>query len=229
MEILGIENVSFVDFEGKICATIFTGGCNYNCRFCHNSGIAKNIYERIDENKILNYLQSRKNLLDGVTISGGEPTLQRDLKEFIIKIKNMGYQIKLDTNGTNPKLLKELIEENLIDYVAMDIKNNFDNYSEICGVQNTLVENVKESLKILSNSEIKYELRTTLIKEYHTKSNIEQMAKELENEPNLYLQKFKESENCFDTNLHEVPLNEAQEFQQILKQRIKEVKLRGYT
>lgn len=228
MEILGIEKVSMVDYPNKICATVFTGGCNFRCPFCHNASLVQRAFERYECREILEYLASRKNLLDAVTISGGEPTLQSDLEEFAQKIKDMGFLIKLDTNGTNPARLQSLLDKNLIDYVAMDIKNNFDNYSSIVGVACYNPENVKKSLQILKNSKIGYELRTTLVKGFHEKENIEKLAKDLKGEKVLYLQKFVDSGNCLQSNLQEVEKVNAKVFQQILSKTIENVYLRGY-
>ena len=229
MKILGIEKVSFVDYEGMMCATIFTGGCNYRCPFCHNGGIVLDKYKEISEDDILEYLRSRKGLLDAVTISGGEPTLQPDLKEFILKVRGLGFLVKLDTNGTNPDCLIDLIENNLLDYVAIDIKTNFGDYSKVSGVPNSLTENVKKSIEYLKNSGLDYELRTTLVNEFHTKDSIVNMAKELNGHKRLYLQKFKESADCINaTGLSAVPKAKANEFVDILKKTISMVELRGY-
>lgn len=228
MEILGIEKVSFVDFDDKICATIFTGGCNFLCPFCHNSGIVKKAFSPYDEREILNYLQDRTKLLDAVTISGGEPSLQKDLEEFISKVKKMGYLVKLDTNGTNPDVIKNLIEKKLIDYVAMDIKNNFDDYSQITNVKNPNVEKIKETLNYLTEKEFPFELRTTLVRQFHTEENIKKLANELNGQKKLFLQKFVDNENCFSSNLNPVPKAEAEKFKDILSKTIKNVYLRGY-
>ena len=179
MEILGLEKVSLVDYGGYVCATIFTGGCNFMCPFCHNASLVKRNAQAISEAEVLDYLKSRTKLLDAVTISGGEPTLQRDLKQFIYKVKEFGFKVKLDTNGTNPSVLKDLLDENILDYVAMDIKNNFDDYGLITGLKVNLSNRVKESLEILRKSGIKYELRTTLVDEFHNRENIEKLAEDL--------------------------------------------------
>ena len=129
MNILGIEKLSLVDYPNNVCAVLFTGGCNFKCPFCHNSGIVESEFKPLNNIEILDFLECRKKFLDGVCVSGGEPTLQPDLVDFIRKIKNMGYKVKLDTNGTNPNVLENLISLKLIDYVAMDIKNSLDKYS----------------------------------------------------------------------------------------------------
>ena len=229
MKILGIEKVSFVDYEGKMCATIFTGGCNYRCPFCHNGGIVLDKYKEISEDDILEYLRSRKGLLDAVTISGGEPTLQPDLKQFIIKVKKLGFLVKLDTNGTNPVVLIDLVNNNLLDYVAIDIKTNFEDYNRVAGVSNALQNNVQRSINYLKQSNINYELRTTLVKEFHTTESITKMADELAGQKRLYLQKFKASPDCINSaGLSEVPKQIAKEYADILKRTIPMVELRGY-
>ena len=228
MKILGLEKVSMVDYPKKICATIFTGGCDFRCVFCHNSGIVHEDYTPYTEEEIFEYLESRKKLLDAVTISGGEPTIQSDLESFIVKVREMGFLVKLDTNGTNPIILKNLLDKNLLDYVAMDIKNNFSDYGEIAGTPNFDANKIKESLQILRDSNVEYELRTTLVAHYHSEENIKKMANELAGENILYLQKFKDCDTCIKSNLEAVPKSEAEEFQKILSKKIKNVILRGY-
>ena len=228
MEILGIEKVSMVDYQDKICTTIFTGGCNFRCPFCHNSGIVEEDYSPINTEEIFEYLENRKKLLDGVVISGGEPTLQRDLPIFAERVKSMGYLVKLDTNGTNPFVLERLLKDKLIDYAAIDIKNDFAHYGIVAGVANPAVENIKKSLALLKQYGAPYELRTTLIGEFHNIENIKQMAEELKGEKILYLQKFKISDGVFNKNLTEVSKEEAEEFREILSKTIEKVELRGY-
>lgn len=228
MNIQGIEKVSMVDYENKICATIFTGGCNFRCPFCHNAQIVNQEFDKITEEEVLEYLESRKKLLDGVTISGGEPTLQPDLVEFARKVKNLGYQIKLDTNATLPGVIETLAKEKLLDYVAIDIKNAFSHYNRICGVASVDTNKIRESLKFFKAYKIPYELRTTLVKGFHTKETIEKMANDLEGEEKLYLQKFVDSGACMQNNLSPIPKEEAKEFVQILSKKVKNVQLRGY-
>lgn len=228
MIILGLEKLSLVDYEGMICATIFTGGCNFRCPFCHNSGLVNQEVLKIEENQVFDYLIKRKGLLDAVTISGGEPTLQPDLKEFIKKVKKIGYKVKLDTNGTRPEVLKDLLKENLLDYVAMDVKNNFNNYSAISGLKQVFIEDIKKSLELLKNSKIRYELRTTLVNQFHDESNIKELSKDLVGHKLLYLQKFVDSGSCLSNGLTEVSKNKALEYKDILSRDIENVVLRGY-
>ena len=223
----GIEKLSLVDFDGKIACTLFTGGCNYRCPFCHNSPLIKE-QPFLDLNEILAYLEKRKKMLDAVVISGGEPTLHKNLPDILKVLKELGYVIKLDTNGTNPKMLKELIEDKLIDYVAMDIKGSLNNYYLITGVNNPLLDNIKESINILKKSNIDFEFRTTLVKEYHTLEIINEMKELLKGTKKLYLQKFILRDTCLDQSLNEVDVNTAKEYKEILEQTILKVYLRGY-
>ena len=228
MQILGLEKVSMVDYPGKVCATVFTGGCNYRCKFCHNSGIVNKNYSGYEEDCIFDYLASRKSLIKAVTISGGEPTLQKDLRVFIERLKSESYLVKLDTNGTNPFVLNTLIRDKLIDYVAMDIKTCFDDYNTVTNVKDSSVDNVKRSFEILLAGNVDYELRTTLVKEFHDKDKIAKMAEDIKGAKRLYLQKFKNSATCFDATLTPVSFADANIFKDILSQTVGKVEFRGY-
>lgn len=225
----GIEKTSLVDYEGYIVCTLFTKNCNYRCQFCHNASLA--LDENIDIIKfdeILQYLEKRKNVIDGVCITGGEPTLNESLPEIIRIIKNLNLKVKLDTNGTNPKMVKYLIDNNLVDYIAMDIKNGLSGYKKITNVNDPQLDNIQETIKILKENKVKYEFRTTLVDEYHQLNDILEIALLLNNEPLLYLQRFVDHGTCLKQNLHEVELKKALEYQSFLKNYIKDVKLRGY-
>ncbi len=230
MEFAGLQKISLVDYEGKVACTLFTAGCNFRCPFCHNSDLviyAKNVnYIPFDE--ILDYLNKRKGMLDAVVITGGEPTLMPDLKEKLYEIKKLGYRIKLDTNGTNPDIVKELVDLKLIDYVAMDIKNSYEGYSKTIGLESYDSNKILESINYLLSGEVDYEFRTTLVREFHTDEDIKNIAKMIQGAKRYYLQEFKNSGHCIDSSLHEVPLNDAMRFKSILLPYIKEVKLRGY-
>lgn len=230
MEFAGLQKISLVDYEGKVACTLFTAGCNFRCPFCHNSDLviyAKNVnYIPFDE--ILDYLNKRKGMLDAVVITGGEPTLMPDLKEKLYEIKKLGYKIKLDTNGTNPDIVKELVDLKLIDYVAMDIKNSYEGYSKTIGLESYDSNKILESINYLLSGEVDYEFRTTLVKEFHSDEDIKNIAKMIQSAKRYYLQEFKNSGHCIDSSLHEVPLNDAMRFKSILLPYIKEVKLRGY-
>ena len=201
MNIAGVQKVTLLDYPGKVACEIFTQGCNFECPFCQNSSLIPitNTGE-FSEEEIFEYLNLRKNILDGVVITGGEPTVQKDLKGFIKKIKDLGLLVKLDTNGGNPKVLQELIDEKLVDYVAMDIKNIFNKYNITAGKKINL-DNIKKSIEILKASKIDYEFRTTIIKEMHSLDDIISICKLVGN-AKYYLQNFEDSENVLDHSLH---------------------------
>ena len=161
MKIGGFVKNSFVDYPGNISAVIFTCGCNMNCWYCHNQNLLKPHEKGFDIEEIMEYLRSRKGFLDGVVISGGEPTLHPDLKDLIIRLRDEGFKIKLDTNGTNFKVLKNLCDEGLIDFVAMDIKAPFDDYSRITQVSSDM-DSIKSCVRFLIDGAVDYEFRTTL-------------------------------------------------------------------
>ena len=201
MKIAGYEKLSLQDFPNQISCIIFTQGCNIRCPFCQNSTLipmdAKNL---ISEDEIFNYLNLRKNIISGVTISGGEPTLQPDLENFIDKVKDLKLKVKLDTNGLNTKLLEKLIENQKIDYVAMDIKNSLNKYSLTSGVAKINMQNILNSIELLKKGEVDYEFSTTIINEFHTLQDIIEIIKLVGNSK-YYLQNFKNSEYVLDKTL----------------------------
>lgn len=169
MKIAGIQKNSFVDYPGKIAAVIFTLGCNMNCYYCHNRHIIKeNNQDLINPDYLISLIEKRKKFLDGIVITGGEPTLQHDLEKYIIRIKNIGYPVKLDTNGSKPEVIKKLIEKDLIDYIAMDIKAPLNRYEEICGLKN-IEDSIIKSINTIINAGIEYEFRTTFVPELYKK------------------------------------------------------------
>jgi pyruvate formate lyase activating enzyme len=219
-----------VDYDGVVASTVFTGGCNFRCGFCHNSALVldyKNI-QTIDENEILEYLKKRKGIIEGLCITGGEPTLNYDLPLFIEKVKSLGVLVKLDTNGTNPTMVKDLAKSGLVDYFAMDVKNDFDNYSKIIGIDNYDVKKVKDTAEFFLSNDYNYEFRTTLIKEFHNIENIEKIGQTIKGAKKYFLQKFKNGENCILTHFSPVEDEIALNFRDILKKYIPNVALRGY-
>lgn len=228
MEFVGIDKFSLLDFEDKVSCVLFCKPCNFRCPFCHNGTTVLEANTYIPFDDILDYLKSRKGLIDAVVVSGGEPTLMPDLKEKIIKLKELGFLVKLDTNGTNPNIVKDLYESKLIDYVAMDIKNSFDKYPLTAGVNNINLNKVKETIDYLMNSGIDYELRTTLIDEFHKEEDIEKMGELIKGANKMFLQKFVERDSCIQKGLHEVSKEKALLFQKILQKSVKNINLRGY-
>lgn len=227
MDFVGLDKFSLLDYDEMISIVLFAPKCNFRCPFCHN---IKNVVDsnyRIPFKEIIEYLKDRKNVIDAVVISGGEPTLMDDLYDKIKEIKNIGYKIKLDTNGTNPNVVKKLIDDKLIDYVAMDIKSSLDNYHLLTGV-NRDFSSVKETIELLKQNKIDYEFRTTLIDEYHDENDIEKISLLLKGAKKLYLQKFVMSDDVINKSLHPVSEEKANKFKSILKQYIDKVELRGY-
>ena len=230
MKIHGLEKMSLVDYDGKVSATVFTGNCNFKCGFCHNSALVlstENLPE-IPETEILEYLEKRKGLLDGVCVTGGEPTLNPDLPKFIEKIKNIGYSVKLDTNGTNPEMVKSLNESGLVDYFAMDIKNDRENYAKIIGFDKFDTKKIEKTVEYFLLCNVDYEFRTTLVSEFHKTENIINIGNWIKGAKKYFLQKFKNSENCIQSHLSAVDDKTALEFKELLTEYIPNTFLRGY-
>lgn len=232
MLICGFEKFSMVDYPKKIACTLFTYGCNYRCPFCQNAGLvvgASNDLCAVDEKEIFDYLTLRKKFVDAVCISGGEPTLQKDLIDFIIKVKDMGFLVKLDTNGTNPKIIKTLIDRQLVDYFAMDIKNDEKGYGDIIGLSNYDLTAVKESIKLLIDQAPDYEFRTTLVNGYHTRESMLGIAKLIKGTKKYYMQCFKDSGACIESGLSEIDLETAKEYKELMDSLLgKSTGLRNY-
>ena len=187
----GIQKTTLIDYPQKIASVVFTQGCNFRCGYCHNPELLLKEDSKCKTNaeEYFRFLKSRQGKLDGVVITGGEPTLQSGLYDFIAKIKELGFAVKLDTNGSNPHIIKKLLKDNLPDYIAMDIKAPFYKYSQITGV-NLDTEKIKESIELIMNSGIDYEFRTTIIKSQLTPDDIIEIGKILKGAKKYYLQKF---------------------------------------
>ncbi len=209
MKIVGFQKLSLLDFPGKIACIIWTAGCNLNCSYCQNSGILQEYQTNFEESEILDYLKKRKNMLEGICISGGEPLLQNDLVDFCKKVKEIGLEIKLDTNGTLPDKLQTLIDEKLVDYVAMDIKSGLSEYSKVCGKSYDYGKILK-SLEILKQDKVEYELRTTFIKPYHNIENLSNIGSLIKDAKVYYIQNFHQSEGVRDHSLSGFEENELQ-------------------
>jgi len=191
MLIGGMQTLTLVDFPGCLAATIFTAGCNFRCHFCHNPELVFGLdAKHLSEKEVLDFLQKRKAFLDGICITGGEPTIHRDLDEFIKKIKKMNLKVKLDTNGTNYQMLKKLINEKLIDYVAMDIKAPWNKYEKVVN-QRIDVGKIKKSVALLLSNVVSYEFRSTILPSLHPKKDIIEMAGQIRGADQYYLQQFK--------------------------------------
>lgn len=229
MNIHGLYKLTLLDFPEHIACTIFTGGCNFLCPFCHNASLVTHLNNStsISEEEIFSFLQSRINILDGICISGGEPTLQPDLYNFIQKVKNLGFKVKLDTNGSNPDILSKLLETQLLDYVAMDIKNSMSKYAGTIDLPNYDLTRIKSSIDLLSNSAINFEFRTTVVKELHTLEDFLEIAEWIPSNSHYYLQSFVDSKDLIKDGFTGYSKEEMYSFVNILRPLLPNVAVRG--
>lgn len=234
MRICGIQKTSLVDYPGQMATVIFTGGCNFNCPYCHNSQlIPRDVEPEYTVGATLDLLYRRKHLIDSVVISGGEPTLQPDLHGFISKIKNTtDFKVKLDTNGSNPDVLKKLIDDGLVDYVAMDIKHDELFYWIYADFgkgtdDSTLLSGVKKSIDILKRGLVPYEFRTTAVKGLHTWETFEEIGRWIEGAENYYIQNFRAVEGVVSEPFKPFTENELNQFASIVGRYVKHARVRG--
>lgn len=229
MNIQGFQKLTLLDFPGKMACTVFTAGCNLRCPFCHNSRLVidpeKTSEYSIDE--ILAYLKKRQGILDGVAITGGEPLLQPDIDQFIKKVRELGFAVKLDTNGTFPDRLKALVEQGLLDYVAMDVKNSPSGYSETVGIGGYDISKIQESIGFLLENKVDYEFRTTVVREFHSVFEIDGIGKMIKGAKRHYLQAFVDSGELIGFDLSAVPKEEMLEMQKIMLKYVDFCEIRG--
>lgn len=193
MKLYGMEKYSLVDYDGYVACTVFTGGCNFRCPFCHNAALVTGVagLDALEEADVFAYLTSRKGLVDAVCVTGGEPTLHRDLPLFVHEVRHLGYRVKLDTNGTNPDMLEGLLSAGMLDYVAMDVKNDLENYDRTAGVKvdQALID---RSISLLMAGKCDYEFRTTVLNGYHTVEGIRAIAQRIAGAKQYYIQCFED-------------------------------------
>lgn len=226
----GLQKLTLLDFPGVVACTVFTVGCNLRCPFCHNPALVFNpdADMRISEDEFFAFLKKRQGILDGVAITGGEPLLQSDIGEFIAKIKSMGYKVKLDTNGTFPDRLEKILSEGNVDYVAMDLKNTFDKYPRTVGIDSFDTELIKKSIRVIQESGVAYEFRTTVVSPLHEASDFENIAKQAEGTENYFLQSFVDSGDLLNgEGLTEMPKEELKIALEGAKKIIPQSKIRG--
>jgi len=224
VKIKGMIGASFLDWDGKIVTTLFVPGCNFRCLYCQNWELVEHPekFEEIDFGRIKKFLLGHKDFIDGVCVTGGEPTIYEDLPDFIKKIKDMGFLVKLDTNGSKPGMIKKLIDEKLVDYVAMDMKTSFEKYDEACGVK-VEVECIKKSIDIIMNSKIGYEFRTTVVSNITDESDIENIAASVKGAKKYVLQQFL-PKNAMDEKLRNIAPYEKDVFEKMIEKAKKYVK-----
>ena len=229
MHIHGLQKLAMVDYPGKLAATVFTGGCDLRCPFCHNALLVTRLAEtpEIPEEAVLDFLASRKGLLDGVVLTGGEPLLQPDAADFLRQVRDLGFAVKLDTNGCHPAALADILDQGLADYVAMDVKNSPARYAETVGVPDFDLSPVEESVRLLRQSHIDHEFRTTLVRELHTGADLDAIAAWLEGAPKYFLQNFVDSGNLIGQGYHGFSLEELRAFAERMRPHFGAVELRG--
>ena len=234
MTIAGIQKMTLLDFPGKVACTVFLHGCNYRCPFCHNAQLLEGKGEPVmTAEELLTFLKKRVGLLDGVCISGGEPTLSAGLRELLIAIKELGYPVKLDTNGSRPAVLKALVAEGLVDYVAMDIKNAPSRYAHTCGLPGIDLAAVEESAAFLMSGAVDSEFRTTVVKSFHDEDSMKEMGRWLYklggNRPvkKLFLQPFADRDTVAFSGLLAPESTQIAAFRELLQEFVLEINVRG--
>ena len=231
MILKGIQKTTLLDFPTKVACTVFTAGCNFRCPFCHNASLVLGADNSgsVNIDELFEYLVKRRNILDGVCITGGEPLLQKDIAEFIAKIKELGYAVKLDTNGSRPEILRELIDASLLDYVAMDIKGSPDKYDTICGTENgKFIDEINKSVSILLEGKVDFEFRTTVVRELHEKDDFHDIGKWISGAKKYFLQQFKDSGDLISREgFSAYSKEEMEEMLAVVREYIPSAELRG--
>lgn len=229
MVIQGLQKLTLLDYPGQVACTIFTAGCNFRCPFCHNASLVIDTYKNkiITEDEIFLFLKKRQGILDGVCVTGGEPLIQTGVETFLGKIKEMGFQVKLDTNGSFPDKLKKLVEAGLVDYVAMDIKNSPESYGKTIGIDNYDMKNIKRSVEYLMSDVVSYEFRTTVVRQFHQRGDFESIAKWIAGADKYYLQQFVDSGDLIQQGLSGYNKDIMEQALDIVKTTIPNAELRG--
>ena len=229
MLLRGLQKTTLLDFPGHVASTVFTGGCNFRCPFCHNASLIDNLAgdERLSEENLFAFLEKRRGLNDGVCITGGEPLLQKDILPFIKRIKEMGFLVKLDTNGSYPAALKALVEEGLLDYVAMDIKNAPDAYLETAGTAKDILPSIEESVAFLKTGRVPYEFRTTVVKGLHDEARMKEIGLWLGDVPRYFIQNFSDAGEVLTDGLSGFIPSELEGLLLAVKEYIPNAKIRG--
>ncbi len=228
MKIKGLQKLTLLDYPGKIACTVFLAGCNFRCPFCHNASLVVKIDEDyINEEEFFAFLEKRKGMLEGVCVTGGEPTLQSELPSFLAKIKALGYLVKLDTNGYRPDTLRQVVSAGLVDFVAMDIKNSKEKYDETVGVENFDISPILESVEFLLSGGVPYEFRTTVVKGLHTETDIEKISEWIAGASSYHIQSFADSGDLIGEGFDKYDKNTLANMVKIAKSKISVVTLRG--
>lgn len=225
----GLQKLTLLDYPGNMACTVFTGGCNMRCPFCHNRSLVflNENDSDISTSDILDYVESRRKVLDGVCITGGEPLLHKGIKDFIKKVRNLGLKIKLDTNGSNFTALKELIEEGLIDYVAVDIKNCPEKYPETVGLEAYDISEIEKTKNYLLENHVDYEFRTTVVDQFHKVDDIKKIGEWIKGAKRYFLQNFEDHGTCIQSGLSEVGIETLEKMKEVARPYVEEIEIRG--
>ncbi len=228
MKIHGLQKMTLLDFPGHVACTVFLNGCDFRCPFCHNYELIDGTAPAVmDDAELFAFLEKRKGLLDGVAFTGGEPCLHRELPELIRKIRGMGFAVKLDTNGQHPDLLAALLEEKLVDYVAMDIKNSPGKYAATCGLETLDLQPVRDSIRLLLNSCGDYEFRTTVVREFHEESDFSAIGEMIAGARRYFLQCFTDRDSVPFAGLHAPSAGELRKYAAAAQVFVPDTQLRG--
>ena len=228
MKIHGLQKMTLLDFPGRVACTVFLGGCDMRCPFCHNAELIDGSAPPVmEEEELLAFLKKRQGLLEGVAITGGEPLLRPDIISLAEKIRDLGYPMKLDTNGTHPDRLREIIDRGLAAYVAMDIKNSPDRYAVTAGVDTLDMGKIRESVSLLMEGRTDYEFRTTVVAELHDADSIRGIGEWIRGAKRYYLQKFTDRDTVPFGGFHAPADNEMRAYAEIAREYVPSVKLRG--
>ena len=228
MDIQGLQKLTLLDYPGKVACTVFLGGCDLRCPFCHNGELVTAPAPAVmDSKELLAFLKTRRGLLDGVCITGGEPLLRPELGGHLREIKDLGFLVKLDTNGTHPNLLRSLVEEKLVDYVAMDVKNSPSRYPQTVGVPTLDLTPIRESVAFLLEGRVDYEFRTTVVQEFHTAASFTELGPWLSGARRYFLQSFVNRDTVLVPGLHPCSREELEGFARQVAVYVETVELRG--
>ena len=228
MKIHGLQKMTLLDYPGRVACTVFFGGCDMRCPFCHNAELLDGTAPPVmSSEELLEFLKKRQGLLDGVAFTGGEPLLQKDLPDLAARIRELGYPVKLDTNGTHPERLSEMIRNSLVQYVAMDIKNSPDRYAETAGLEKLDLKPIRESVSLLLGGTVDYEFRTTAVAELHDDSSFEQIGQWIRGAEHYYLQRFTDRDTVPFEGLHAPSEEQMKHWADIVRPHVPAVALRG--
>lgn len=222
----GLQKLTLLDYPGKVACTVFTSGCNFRCPFCHNASLVCHSASSLSCEEVSAFLKKRKNVLEGMCLTGGEPLIQSDVEDFLASVKELGYKVKLDTNGSFPDRLEKIIKNGLVDYVAMDVKNSLEQYPATAGA-GINAEAVCRSVELLKSGVVDYEFRTTVTGTFHSESSIESMAKWIAGSKRAFLQKFVDSGDLIDRTVYGCDDETLKRYLEILRRYVPSAEIRG--